>query len=104
MKSFFHPFVGLFVHPFSDGSIAGWFRSVDGLSANWAVSAEDRKRVITVDTVFATDALRFAETFKFFDFGFALDDYFLSIGEEVANGGGDQLIEDVKFHDFWLIL
>ena len=51
-----------------------------------------------MDTAFAAGIFLLDEPLELFDFGFALDDDFLSVGEDIADGWGDELVEDVKLH------
>ena len=41
----------------------------------------------------------FDEDLQFLDLLFALDDYFFGVGEEISNGGGDELVENVELHN-----
>ena len=40
----------------------------------------------------------FDESLKFSDFGFALNDNFLGVGEEISDCGGDELVEYIELH------
>ena len=51
-----------------------------------------------MDAAFPACIFLLNESLKLFDFGFALDDDFLGVGEDIADSRGDKLVEDVKLH------
>ena len=51
-----------------------------------------------MNTAFSAGIFLFDETLKLFDFRFALNDYFFSVSEDITDGRGDKLVENVKLH------
>ena len=98
LKGLLQSFNRLFFHPLSDSLVTNRFR-FGHILLSWSL-AENREGIIWHwgGTISPAAIFLLDEPFKLFDFRFALDDYFFSIGEEVTYSGSNQLIEDVKLH------